>query len=204
MREELFRNWIENGANRELQRYCGEWAYECDAEDVECDFVGILKSAFPGEEFYGSSGVERVVVWQSDWNNVYKFRFNSVGEKDYDFENICDSAENEGLGDLFLDEEFLGYIEGVRVTCQEKASGRVACETVDSHKMYDQLPKETKSKVNNTYCDLFLTWVYTLYGEVFGDRVYKFVEENGIRDIHTHNFTVFNGKVQVFDAALCG
>ena len=204
MREELFRNWIESGANEELVRYCGENAYEYDAEDVEDDVVRILESAFSGEEFYSASGVERVTVWQSDWNNVYKFRFNSVGDEDYDFESICASAEDEGLGDLFLYEEYLGYLEGVRVTCQEKASGAVACETGDSYRMYDQLPKETKSKVGSTRCEYFLTWVYTLYGEIFGDRVYKFVEENGISDIHTHNFTVYNGKVQVFDAALCG
>ena len=201
MEEKVFYDWCLRGGDDDIWEWCRDYVGEYDADEVAEEFVEHLEYVH-NTDFRFSAGVERIVVWQPEWEHVYKFRVTCIGSDFDDFERICDLAKDCGISQLFLEEEYITEIEGMRVTRQKKALGNKASESDSTYKMYYQLPHETKSKVDNTRCEYFLAWVYTLYGEEFGDAVCEFCEENEICDIHTSNFTVFGNTLQVYDAAI--
>lgn len=175
-----------------------------DAEFIESDVEDYICAEF-GEDFNVRSGVERVTIWQDHWDNVYKIRVNCVGWDDTDFEDICGMAKDYGLEEYFLPETFLGYIKSgwssARITMQPIAKG--ICPDMKSSwmKLYEQLPEDSRKTARNSYCESFLTWVFTLLGEEVATQMDAFLQENEIHDIHTANFMIVGNSVRVFDAA---
>lgn len=208
MKELDFRNWVLSGADshiREILESCNSGDYytssDCDAEWVSDEFEEALVERFQ-TDFIVSNGVEKIVVSQPEWEHVYKFQVNTVGCDYGDFTEICQWAENAGLGDMFLKEEELCWLGTVLVTTQSQLRGGEYKDYWDASNRAKQLSRETRDTIQNSENETLSLWTYTLYGAERLSQLLNFLEENGIFDIHSGNFIVENGEIKIYDASL--
>lgn len=202
LEEKTFRDWIWGGCDEETEELLSSWVCEYDADECEDEFQNYLEDKFSARVCI-DAGVERMCVFAPDWEYVYKFRINGVGEGDDDFEYICGEAETYGVGDVFVMEDYVDTIGGSRITRQKMVRGEYGDELVRVEDEYKSFSKASQLLIEDMdYRDVVVR-IFSLYGEPFGQLFCHFLDDFRVSDLHRRNYAVVDGKVQIFDAVLC-
>lgn len=194
-----FERFLMDGGNEDLSNFLYD-ALESgnDAEYFDSEMEDILWETL-SNSYIVRAGVEKLAVTRHEWDWVYKFYITSVGDSEDDFQDICNLADENGFGDLFLSEEVVPSSLPCKITKQWKARGNYIGED-ETNTNKTKLSAEAASVIVNQEYEKFYIWLFTLYGEDYGFAFRKFAEEYGVWDLHSGNFVVNGDQIEIYDA----
>lgn len=208
MTEKFFREryWENEEFRKNLETFLVDFfdeGEECDGEEVEGDLGDWLYTTC-GERFCTDSGVEKVCFYQCEWKYLYKIQVNTVGYDYDDFSSIWSLADDAGYGSLFCDVTDEGTFGNYyNATRQERVEG----DFIRGDVIYNSLSNSMRDFIDESGrtpwgCEDVVGQASLVYGEDFAMKFADFLNDNGIGDIHCHNFMVVNGNaIRIFDAS---
>ena len=203
-------------------QYCDFDALENNDEVFYCQIVMPFREHY-GEKIEYAEGATKGVLLFKNLGFVIKIPYSMLDEYDicgavdgaenWDYcsqeVNRYDMAEQEGLGDVFLQTELLDKVDGYPIYIQPYAQifRNMVPEDISEHSYAssDEDKEQTRS-INEEYAfdDITNIWeseVLALYGKDYYIKLKSFISDTDINDLRTANIGYYNNKPVLVDYA---
>lgn len=149
-------------------------------------------------------GATKAVIIDEDYDYVLKIPFLMESGWDYcqiELENYI-SAKQDNLEAYFAETFYLGEYEGVQCYASKKADcddieGRVSDEIRESYP--DMSDEEFSSYIDNSWTEEVVAEAMENYAGDDWGRLYDFLNDNNINDLHYGNVGYINGSLVYID-----